>query len=107
VGVCDGTVAGGAVGFVVGVPGGAVGFCWVGVVGVVVPGIGSFPGGRVGSPGGGVGLGVDCGVCASAALVTANKTLDRITALTKVRDMKVNINEQLLKSDPSGSQVQR
>jgi hypothetical protein len=68
--------------------------------------MGSFPGGRVGSPGGGVGLGVDCGVCASAALVPASKTLDRITDLTKVRDVRVNINEQLLKSDPSGSQVQ-
>lgn len=36
-GVCAGIVAGGAVGFVGCVPGGAAGFC----VGVVVPGIGS------------------------------------------------------------------
>ena len=70
------------------VPGGAVG-----VVGVV-PGIGSCPGGRVGSPGGGLGLGVDCGTCASAALVPTNKTLDRITALAKVRDIRVNIRRR-------------
>ena len=69
-------------------PGGACG-----LVGVV-PGMGSCPGGRVGSPGAGLGLGVDVGTCENAALVPANKTLDRITALTKVRDIRVNIRRK-------------
>src|SRR5690349_9661228 len=57
------TLPGGAVGLVCCccVPGGAVGFS-----GCPVPGIGSVPGGLVGSLGKGVGRGVDCGVCASA-----------------------------------------
>src|SRR2546423_13759169 len=89
-GVCAGIVPGGAVGFVGCVPGGAAGFC----VGVVVPGIGSCPGGLVGLPGTGVGRGVDCGVCASAALLPANTMHDSTTDLTKVRDIKLNIRRR-------------
>ena len=86
--VWPGVVPGGVVGFVGVVPGGAVGLDGV------APGIGSCPGGRVGSPGGGLGRGVDAGTCASAALVPANKILDRITALTKVRDIRVSIRRK-------------
>src|SRR5215213_2605167 len=91
-GVCAGRVVtpGGRVGLVCCVPGGAVGF-WVGVV---VPGIGSCPGGRVGSPGAGVGRGVCCGVCASAAFAPA-KTIDaRTTGLTNLVDIKLNIRRR-------------
>src|SRR6476661_2898682 len=58
--------------------------------GVVVPGIGSCPGGRVGSPGAGVGRGVDCGVCASAALAPANTMDARTSGLIKLVDIKLN-----------------
>ena len=81
-------VPGGTPGLVCGTPGGALGF-----VGCV-PGIGSCPGGLVGSPGGGLGRGVDCGVCASAALVPAKTMHDRTADLTKVRDIKLNIERR-------------
>ena len=51
-------------------------------------------GGLVGSPGAGVGRGVDCGTCASAALVPLNKTHARTAGLTKVRDMKLDIEQR-------------
>src|ERR1041385_4415691 len=77
-GVCGRTtVPGGWVGFVCCVPGGADGFC----AGVVVPGIGSCPGGRVVRPSGDIGRGVDVGTCASAAPVPANTTDARTTGL--------------------------
>src|ERR1044072_3940887 len=70
-GICvRGTVPGGVVGLVCLVPGGAAGF-WVGVC---VPGIGSCPGGLVGSPGAGVGHGVWFGACASGAFAPENKS---------------------------------
>src|SRR5687768_3956687 len=86
-GVAPGTgvVPGAVVGLVRTGPGGAVGVCGTGF-----PGIGVCPGGRVGSPCGGVGRGVDCGVCATAAVVPAKTTLARTRVLTKVRD-RVNI----------------
>jgi len=78
VGVCGRTIVpGGWDGLVCCVPGGADGFC----VGVVVPGIGSCPGGLVGSPGAGVGRGVCCGVCAHAAFTPANTRDARTTGL--------------------------
>ena len=81
---------GGVVGLVCWVPGGALGFC----AGVVVPGIGSVPGGRVGSPGAGVGRGVERGTCATAAFVPANTMHARTAGLSKLRDIKLNIRRR-------------
>src|SRR5215813_7813153 len=98
-GVGDGTtvgvwgrtiVPGGAVGLVCCVPGGAEGFC----AGVVVPGIGSCPGGLVGSPGAGVGRGVDCGVCAHAACTPANTSVARTTDLINCVNIKLDIEQR-------------
>jgi len=83
------TLPGTAVGLVCCVPGGAVG-----LIGCPVPGIGSVPGGLVGSPGAGVGRGVACGVCATAALAPANRMHARIAGLTKLRDIKLNIRRR-------------
>ena len=88
--VVDGIVPGGAAGFVCGAAGGAAGF-WVGVV---VPGTGSCPGGLDGSPGGGVGRGVDCGTCAITAVVPPNKISARTAGLIKVRDIELNIRRR-------------
>src|SRR5687768_851662 len=88
-GVCAGIDPGGAAGFVCGAPGGAAGF-GVGVV----PGIGCCPGGLLGSPAGGVGRGVDCGTCASAALVPLNRMHARTAGLSKVRDIELNIRRR-------------
>jgi len=64
------------------------------VVGVVVPGMGSCPGGAVGLPGAGVGRGVDCGVCANAALVPADTMHDSTNDFSKVRDIELNIRRR-------------
>src|ERR1700752_624513 len=81
---------GGAVGLVCCVPGGAVGFC----VGDVVPGIGSVPGGLVGSPGAVVGRGVERGTCASAAFTPANMVHARTAGLSKLRHIRLNIRRR-------------
>jgi len=85
------TLPGTAVGLVccVPVPGGAVG-----LVGCPVPGIGSVPGGLVGSPGAGVGRGVDCGVCAGEAFAPAKTMHARMADLIKLRDIKLNIRRR-------------
>jgi hypothetical protein len=70
---------GGAVGLVCCVPGGALGFC----AGVVVPGIGSVPGGLVGSFGAGVGRGVEVGTWATAALAPTTTIHARTAGPTK------------------------
>src|ERR1043165_5758025 len=85
---------GGAVGLVCCVPGGADGFC----AGVVVPGIGSVPGGLVGSLGAGVGRGVERGTCATAAFTPANtmhaRTAWRTKSRAKLRDIRLNIRRR-------------
>jgi hypothetical protein len=88
--VCVAGGPGGVLGSVCGAPGGACGF-WVGDV---VPGMGSCPGGLVGSPGAGDGLGVACGVCAVAAPVPANTMHASTAGLIRVRDMKLSIRQR-------------
>src|SRR6185369_5796560 len=81
---------GGVVGLVCCVPGGALGFC----AGVVVPGIGSVPGGLDGSPGAGVGRGVERGTCATAVFIPANTMHARTAGLNKLRDIRLNIRRR-------------
>ena len=83
-------VDGGALGLVCCVPGGAAGF----VAGVVVPGSTGCPGGRAGSLGAGVGIGVDCGTCAQAAFTPANMTDARTTGLINLVDIELNIERR-------------
>src|SRR6185369_16400952 len=91
IGVCGRTIVpGGAVGLVCCVPGGAAGFC----TGDGTPGIGSCPGGRDGSPGAGVGRGVDVGTCASAAFAPATRIDARTTGLINLVDINLNIRRR-------------
>src|SRR6185369_5407199 len=88
IGVCGRTIVpGGCVGLVCCVPGGAAGFC----TGEGTPGIGSCPGGLVGSPGAGVGCGVCCGVCAHALFTPANTTDASTTGVINLVTIELDI----------------